>query len=118
MHSSAIKLHRGEPISIPLTTSNLTWRRVAALVEYEMKARDWTRAETCLRAYRIIRENGVDWEHPLSDKALTLLLRGKYVRGGPHFATLERIFCRAFASSGYEIVLSAKGARLTNGRGA
>jgi hypothetical protein len=116
MTSTALKLKRGEPISIKLTTNPLTWRRVGALVAFEIENRDWTYTETCARAFRVeAAGTRAEREIPLSYSTLRKLMDGDYLRGGPFFATLERVFCRAFASSGYEIVLSARGAELRKG---
>ena len=105
----ALKLQREKPISIKLTSSALTWRRVGALVAFEIEQRGWTKTETCERA------TGAVTDAPMCYATLQKMLEGDYHRGGPFIATLERVFCRAFRSSGYEIVLRSKGAELRRG---
>ncbi len=104
--AAAPKLKREKPVNVPLTCSAMCWRRVGKLIEFEMAQRGWNFAETCRRAI-----------HPVSDKemchsTLTKLVDGDYKRGGPFLPTLHRVFCIAFKSSGYEISINSKGARL------
>lgn len=100
----AARAARTEPIEIQLKCTQQTWRQVAAVVKAEMELRGWNASQLRLATgdYR---------RGPLAADTVRKVLGADYVRS-PELQTLVRVFCFAFKSSGWEMVIRSSGSKI------